>query len=147
MVADGVEIFVGGKQDATFGPVVLVGLGGVYVEAIGDVALRIAPVTSGEAWGMLDEIRGGRLLGGVRGEPPADREGLVAIIQRISRLLYDFPEIHELDVNPLKVLSTGNGCVAVDCRIVLTPGTGPIDANRRPNHPPLFSKGGERPVR
>jgi acyl-CoA synthetase (NDP forming) len=123
MVAHGVEIFVGGKQEPTFGPVVLVGLGGVYVEVLGDVALRVAPVTSREARGMLDEIRGGRLLGGVRGEPPADREGLAAMIQRISQLLYDLPEIHELDVNPLKVLSAGNGCVAVDCRIVLTPGT------------------------
>jgi acetyltransferase len=123
MVARGLEIFVGGKQDPTFGPVVLVGLGGVYVEVLEDVALRVAPVTSREASGMLDEIRGRRLLEGVRGEPPADRERLVGVIQRISHLLYDLPEIQELDVNPLKVLSAGNGCVAVDCRIVLSPET------------------------
>jgi acetyltransferase len=133
MVAHGLEIFVGGKQDPTFGPVVLVGLGGVYVEVLGDVALRVAPVTQREARGMLDEIRGGRLLGGSRGEPPADREGLVAIIQRISQLLYDLPEIRELDVNPLKVLSAGNGCMAVDGRIVLDPETAPTRANKRPN--------------
>ncbi len=140
MVAHGLEIFVGGKQDPAFGPVVLVGLGGVYVEVFGDVALGIAPVTPREARRMLDEIRGGRLLGGIRGEPPADREGLVAIIQRISQLVYDLPEIQELDVNPLKVLSAGNGCVAVDCRIVLAPGTAPTNAKERPNSPP-FSKG------
>jgi acyl-CoA synthetase (NDP forming) len=123
MVTHGLEIFVGGKRDPTFGPVVLVGLGGVYVEALGDVALRVAPVTSREARGMLDEIRGWRLLGGFRGEPPADREGLATIIQRISQLLYDLPEIRELDINPVKVLAADRGCVAVDCRIVLAPET------------------------
>ena len=121
MVAEGLEIFVGGRQDPAFGPVVLLGLGGVYVEVLGDVALRVAPITPAEAWGLIDEIRGGRLLKGVRGQAPADREALVAVITRMSQLLCDLPEIGEIDVNPVKVLSPGRGCVAVDCRIVLAP--------------------------
>jgi len=121
MVVEGLEIFVGGRQDPTFGPVVLLGLGGVYVEVLGDVALRVAPITPAEAWGMIDEIRGGRLLKGVRGQAPADREAVVAVIMRMSQLLCDLPEIGELDVNPVKVLSAGRGCVAVDCRMILTP--------------------------
>ena len=124
MVVDGLEIFVGGRQDPTFGPVVLLGLGGVYVEVLGDVALRVAPIRLAQAWEMIDEIRGGGLLKGVRRQAPADREALVAIIMRMSQLLCDFPEIEEIDVNPAKVLSAGRGCVAVDCRIVLTPAVG-----------------------
>jgi acetyltransferase len=121
MVAEGVEIFVGGRQDPTFGPVVLLGLGGVFVEVLGDVALRVAPVPDGEARGMINEIRGSRLLEGVRGQPAADREALAAIVTRMSQLLCDFPEVGEIDVNPVKVLAAGRGCVAVDCRIVLSP--------------------------
>jgi acetyltransferase len=121
MVVEGLEIFVGGRQDPTFGPVVLLGLGGVYVEVLGDVALRVAPITPAEAWEMIDEIRGSGLLRGVRGQGPADRDALVAVVTRISQLLCDLPEIGEIDVNPVKVLSVGRGCVAVDCRIVLTP--------------------------
>jgi acyl-CoA synthetase (NDP forming) len=119
MVVEGLEIFVGGRQDPTFGPVVLLGLGGIYVEVLGDVALRVAPISPAEAWEMIDEIRGGRLLEGVRGGAPADREAVVAVIMRLSQLLCDFPEIGEIDVNPVKVLFAGRGCVAVDCRIVL----------------------------
>jgi acyl-CoA synthetase (NDP forming) len=119
MVVEGLEIFVGGRQDPTFGPVVLLGLGGIYVEVLGDVALRVVPLSPAEAWEMIDEIRGGRLLKGVRGQAPADRDAVVALIMRLSQLLWDFPEIGEIDVNPVKVLPAGRGCVAVDCRIVL----------------------------
>jgi len=120
MVAAGHEVFVGGKQDSVFGPVVLVGLGGVYVEIFGDVALRVAPVSAAEARKMFTEIHGGKLLEGVRGEQPVDLEMLVEITQRISQLICDLPEIQELDLNPLKVLPRGQGCLAVDCRMVLT---------------------------
>ncbi len=119
MVPGGHEVFVGGKQDPTFGPVVLAGLGGVYVEVFGDVALRVAPVASLEARKMFAEIRGSQLLQGVRGQPPADLESLIEIVQRISQLVCHLPQIQELDVNPLKVLPEGQGCLAVDCRIVL----------------------------
>jgi acetyltransferase len=119
MVFEGYEVFVGGQQDPLFGPVVLVGLGGVYVEVFGDVALRVAPVSATEARKMLAEIRGSRLLEGVRGQPPADLETLIDTIQRVSQLICDLPQIQELDLNPIKVLPKGQGCVVVDCRMVL----------------------------
>jgi acetyltransferase len=120
MVSKGHELIVGGKQDQIFGPVVLSGLGGVYVEIFGDVALRIAPVAANEAREMFTEIRGGQLLHGVRGQPPADLEALIQVTQRISQLICDLPQIQELDINPLKVLPMGQGCLAVDCRIILS---------------------------
>jgi acetyltransferase len=119
MIPGGHEVFVGGKQDPSFGPVVLSGLGGVYVEVFGDVALRVAPVAASEARRMFAEIRGSQLLQGVRGQPPADLESLIEIIQRISQLVCDVVQIKELDINPLKVLPKGQGCLTVDCRIVL----------------------------
>lgn len=122
MAAEGHEVFVGGKQDPAFGPVVLAGLGGVYVEVFGDVAHRVAPVSAIEAKKMLAEIRGSRLLEGLRGQPPADLEPLIEIIQRISQLICDLPQIQELDLNPIKILPRGHGCLAVDCRMVLAEG-------------------------
>jgi acetyltransferase len=119
MISEGYEVFVGGKQDSTFGPTVLVGLGGVYVEVFGDVALRLAPVSEGEARKMFAEIRGGKLLEGVRGQPPADLAALASVSQRISQLVCDLPQIKELDLNPIKVLPQGQGCLVVDCRMVL----------------------------
>jgi acetyltransferase len=119
MISEGYEVFVGGKQDPTFGPTVLGGLGGVYVEVFGDVTLRLAPVSEVEARKMFAEIRGGKLLEGVRGQPPADLEALARVSQRISQLVCDLPQIKELDLNPIKVLPQGQGCLVVDCRMVL----------------------------
>lgn len=119
MVAGGQEIFVGGKRDPNFGPLVLFGLGGVHVEILGDVTLRVAPVAAEEARNMISDIRGARLLEGVRGQPPADQDALVRVIQLISQLVCDLPQIREMDVNPLKLLQAGDGCMAVDCRMVL----------------------------
>jgi acetyltransferase len=119
MISEGYEVLVGGKQDSTFGPTVLVGLGGVYVEVFGDVTLRVAPVSEGEARKMFAEIRGGKLLEGVRGQPPADLDTLARVSQRISQLVCDLPQIKELDLNPIKVLPQGQGCLVVDCRMVL----------------------------
>jgi acetyltransferase len=120
MVVQGHEVFVGGKQDPIFGPVILAGMGGVYVEVFGDVAHRVAPVSAAEVQSMLAEIRGSQLLQGVRGEPPADLETLIAIIQRVSQLMCDLPHIQELDLNPIKILPEGQGCFVVDCRMVLS---------------------------
>ncbi|MFP3871237.1 MAG: acetate--CoA ligase family protein, partial [Syntrophobacteria bacterium] len=120
MIPEGHEVFVGGKQDLSFGPVVLFGLGGIYVEALGDIALRIAPVSKAEARKMLTEIRGARILQGVRGQPPADLESVVEVIQRISQIMCDLPLIEELDINPLKLLPPGQGCRVVDCRMVVS---------------------------
>ena len=119
MVSAGHEVFIGAKQDPVFGPVILTGLGGIYVEIFGDVALRVAPVSAAEAQKMFAEIHGGKLLEGVRGEKPTDMETLVDITQRISQLICDLPQIQELDLNPLKALPRGQGCLVVDCRMVL----------------------------
>jgi len=119
MVSQGYEVFVGAKQDPVFGPIILAGLGGVYVEIFGDVTHRVAPVSAAEARRMFGEIHGSQLLKGVRGEPPGDLEAAINIVQRISQLVCDLPQIQELDLNPLKVLPRGEGCLVVDCRMVL----------------------------
>jgi len=120
MVSEGYEVFVGAKQDPVFGPIILAGLGGVYVEVFGDVTLRVAPVSAAEARKMFGEIRGSQLLKGVRGQQPGDLEALINIVQRISQLVCDLPQIQELDLNPIKVLPKGQGCLVVDCRMVLS---------------------------
>jgi acetyltransferase len=120
MVSEGYEVFVGAKQDPVFGPVILAGLGGVYVEVFGDVALRVAPVSAAEAQKMFAEIRGNQILKGVRGQPPGDLDALIDTVQRISQLVCDLPQIRELDLNPIKVLPRGQGCLVVDCRMVIS---------------------------
>jgi len=117
MVPRGVEMFLGATRDATFGPVVAFGTGGVALELWNDVVLRLAPVTDAEADRMLGAIRGRRLFDGFRGGPRADRDALAAAIQRVSRLIESVPEIVELDLNPLVALEPGQGVVAVDARV------------------------------
>jgi acyl-CoA synthetase (NDP forming) len=115
-VAPGVELIVGCRRDETFGPVVLVGLGGVWVEVLQDVALRLAPVGVADARAMLDELRGAAVLHGLRGRPPVDRDALADIIVRVSRLAREQPEVRELDLNP--VIAGPDGVLAVDARVV-----------------------------
>jgi acetyl coenzyme A synthetase (ADP forming)-like protein len=117
MVPAGVETFVGVTQDPSFGPLLGFGLGGINVELWRDVVFRIHPVTSVDAWEMLGEIRGVKLLDGFRGTPPADRAALADALLRVSRMVGDLPEIRELDVNPLVALPPGQGVVALDARI------------------------------
>jgi acetyltransferase len=119
MVSGGREVLVGMSRDPQFGPLVAFGLGGIYVEALKDVAFRVAPFSRQEAEEMIREIRSYPLLEGVRGEPPADHEAMVDALLRISRLVTDFPEIVELDINPLMVFEEGRGAVAIDMRLVL----------------------------
>jgi acyl-CoA synthetase (NDP forming) len=119
MVSGGREVLVGMSRDPQFGPLVAFGLGGIYVEALKDVAFRVAPFSRQEAEEMIREIRSYPLLEGVRGEPPADHEAMVDALIRISRLVTDFPEIVELDINPLMVFEEGRGAVAIDMRLVL----------------------------
>jgi acetyltransferase len=119
MVTEGREILVGMNRDPQFGPLVAFGLGGIYVEALKDVAFRIAPFSREEAQEMIHEIRSYPLLAGVRGEAPADHEAMVDALMRISQLVTDFPEIVELDINPLTVFEEGQGAVAIDMRLVL----------------------------
>ncbi len=117
MVSGGQEVILGGKRDPSFGPVVMFGLGGIYVEVFDDVAFRVAPLTREDAEEMISEVKGSRLLQGIRGEKPSDVEAVVDCLLRLSQLLQDFSSIAEVDINPLIVLE--KGAVAVDARIVL----------------------------
>jgi acetyltransferase len=120
MATEGLEWFVGGRQDGHFGAVVVVGLGGIYVEIFREPALRIAPIERQEASALIDDCRGAALLRGVRGEPARDREALAELIERTSWLLADFPEIGELDLNPVRVYPSGSGVCALDWRMLKT---------------------------
>jgi acetyltransferase len=117
MIPGGQEVILGGKRDPSFGPVVMFGLGGIYVEVFDDVAFRVAPLTRKDAKEMIAEVKGSRLLQGIRGEKPSDVEAVVDCLLRLSQLLQDFPAIAEVDINPLIVLE--KGAVAVDARMVL----------------------------
>ncbi len=117
----GLEWLVGGRQDPNFGPVLVVGLGGIYVEVFKETALRVAPIDYEEANRMVDECRGALLLRGVRGQLPLDRQALLEVIIRVSWLLNDFPEIRELDLNPVRVFQAG--CLALDWRAQLALGS------------------------
>jgi len=111
----GRETIVGMTYDPKFGPVLMFGLGGVYVEALQDVVFRVHPVSDLDALDMVRSIRGHKLLEGVRGEPPADRAALIESIQRVSQLVGEHDSIRELDINPL--LATEKGVLAVDARV------------------------------
>jgi acetyltransferase len=117
MVPRGKEVILGMAKDPDFGPMLMFGLGGIYVEVLKDVAFRIAPIDRREATSMISEIRAYQLLRGVRGEDPADIQAILDSLLKLSQLVTDFPEIIEMDINPLMVMSTGQGAVAVDCRI------------------------------
>jgi len=119
MVKGGREVIIGVNRDPQFGPLIMFGLGGIYVEALKDVSFRVAPFSPREADEMIREIRAYRLLEGVRGEAPADHMAMVDALLRISQLVSDFPEILELDINPLMVFEEGRGAMAIDMRLVL----------------------------
>jgi acyl-CoA synthetase (NDP forming) len=117
MFAGGRELILGGKRDPSFGPVIMFGLGGVYVEVFGDVAFRLAPLSREDAEEMIFEVQGSRLLRGVRGEPPADVDAVVEALLALSRLMVECPEVAEIDVNPLLVFE--QGVAGVDARAVV----------------------------
>ncbi|WP_329205683.1 acetate--CoA ligase family protein [Streptomyces sp. NBC_00683] len=118
LVPPGQEVIIGAVTDPTFGKVVAFGLGGVLVEVLKDITFRLAPVTADEAQSMLDSIGAAEILRGVRGAPPVDRWALAEQIRRVSRLVTDFPEIAEVDLNP--VIASPDGAIAADIRILLT---------------------------
>lgn len=122
MIKNGKEIILGMKRDRLFGPVLMFGLGGVYVEAMKDVSFRIAPLRELTAHRMIREIRGYKILEGYRGEPRSDVEEIEECLKRLSQLSLDFPEIEELDINPLMVLREGEAALIVDARIILREG-------------------------
>ena len=115
----GVETICGVSRDPVFGPVVMFGLGGVFVEVMRDVAFRLAPFDEREALSMLSEIRGAALLEGARGQPPADVRALAGVLAKVSRFAYaNRDAIAEIDINPLVVMPEGKGALALDGLIV-----------------------------
>jgi len=119
MIPQGKEVILGITRDIQFGPMIMFGLGGIYVEVLKDVAFRIAPLSVEEADAMIREIRAFPLLRGVRGEAPTDIKGIREALLRLSQLAMDFPEIIEGDINPLLVCPEGQGAVAVDARMTI----------------------------
>ena len=119
MVRGGKELIIGSKLEPGFGPVIMLGMGGIYVEVLKDVTFKLAPITGREADDMIASIKTQKLLQGVRGEKPSDTAKLAECIQRLSQLVSDFGEIKELDMNPVLVLERGRGCRILDVRIGL----------------------------
>jgi acetyltransferase len=119
MAPKGREVIVGVNRDPQFGPVIMFGLGGVYVEVLRDVTFRVAPLTLEEARDMIGKIRAARILQAFRGEPAADVHALAECLTRIGQLAVDFPRLTECDLNPLRVYPEGEGVMAVDVRFGL----------------------------
>src|SRR5579863_801788 len=117
MLTGGQEVIIGAVTDPAFGKLVAFGLGGVLVEVLKDITFRLAPATHADALSMLDGIAAAQILKGVRGAPPVDREALATMIVNVSQLVADFPEIAELDLNP--VFATPKSATAADVRVVL----------------------------
>ncbi len=117
MLTGGQEVIVGAVTDGSFGKLVAFGLGGVLVEVLKDVTFRLAPATREDALSMLDGIQAAEMLKGVRGSEPVNRDALADLIEKVSRLVSDFPEISEMDLNP--VFATAKGAIAADVRIVV----------------------------
>ena len=120
-IQEGKEVLVGVQRDPHFGPILAFGLGGIYVEVLRDVTFRLAPVRPLAALNMVQSVRAFPLLRGVRGEPPSDIEGLTEVIERVSQLAMEVPDVQELDINPLIVLPDRQGAIAADARVVLAP--------------------------
>jgi acetate---CoA ligase (ADP-forming) len=116
-VSDGVELIVGTKRDPRFGPVTLVGMGGLYAEVLEDVAVALAPVSDRDAEGLIHSLRGAPLLTGARGRPALDITAAAKAAAAVSRLAAEHPEIQEVEVNPLLVLP--EGALGLDARVVL----------------------------
>jgi len=129
MLGRGQEVIIGAVTDPAFGKLVAFGLGGVLVEVLKDITFRLAPASEQEAFSMLDSIAAAEILRGVRGAPPVDRTALADMIGRVSALVADFPEISELDLNP--VFATERGATAADVRVVLN--FNPPPARYRPD--------------
>jgi acetyl-CoA synthetase (ADP-forming) len=116
-VVKGVEVVIGALRNEQFGPVVMFGMGGIYVEVFKDVSFRLAPLDTAEALRQIKETKVYQLLQGVRGEPPCDLEHLAELIVSTGQLISSYPELKELDLNP--VFCYPDGCTAVDARLVL----------------------------
>ncbi len=121
MAVPGLELIVGARRDRTFGPVVMAGLGGVYVEVLRDVVFAAAPLSDREAFAMLQQLRCFPLLLGVRGEDRKDVEALVEVLRKLGEIVAHCESIADIEINPLFVYDEGEGVLAVDARILLSP--------------------------
>ncbi len=119
MLREGQELILGGKRDGVFGPVVLFGLGGIFVETLGDVTWRVAPINREEAGRMIDQIKGRKILSGIRGAKPSDTDAIGEFLVRLSQMMMDIPLIREIDINPVVVYGKGEGALAVDARVII----------------------------
>jgi acetate---CoA ligase (ADP-forming) len=120
MGGEGAKSFSGLTRDRQFGPMLMFGLGGIFVEVLKDVAFHLAPITAGEALQMLKLTRSYGLLKGARGQKPADMDAIAVALQRISQLATDYPAITELDINPFIVGEVGTEAYAADARMTLS---------------------------
>jgi len=125
-VRGGKEVLIGLQRDPGFGPIIVFGLGGIYVEVLRDVTFRLAPIRPLSARHMIESVKAFPLLRGVRGEAPSDIDALAEAIERVSQLSIQLPEVAEMDLNPMIVRGVGSGVVAVDVRVVLAPPSIPV---------------------
>lgn len=116
-VGEGYDMFIGGKRDPSFGPVVFFGYGGIYIEVFGDTASVLCPSDTREIAAKVRKLKSCRILEGTRGKGAGDIPGYVAMIERVTHLLHQCPQIVELDINPVRVLSDGAGVIALDARV------------------------------
>lgn len=119
MVPQDLEVIVGGTRDPVFGPVVMFGLGGVFVEVLKDVSLRIVPLTEYDAEEMISEIKSAKILQGYRGTPPRDIKALINIILKVSKVMESVEEVTDIDLNPIMVFPEGKGAKIADARILI----------------------------
>lgn len=119
-IAGGTEVIIGASRDPSFGPTVMFGLGGIYVEVLKDIIFRVAPLTRREAREMVSGIRSAALLRGVRGEPKKDIRALAEALYRVGAFAAKMEEISELDINPLRVMPQGEGCLVLDARMTIS---------------------------
>jgi acetyltransferase len=122
----GREVILGMTRDPAFGPMLMFGLGGIFVEVMKDVTFYLAPITAEEAMQMLKNTRSYALLQGARGQAPVDMEAIATSLQRISQLVTDYPQIQELDINPYIVGEVGSLAYVADARLTLA-GTSPAE--------------------
>ena len=119
MAPGGQEVILGLSRYPTFGPLLMFGLGGVFVEVFQDVVFRLAPIGRNEARRMIRKIKGYKLLHGFRGKPMCDEDMLERLLVGLSDMAINHPQISELDINPLLVHEKGQGATVADCRIIL----------------------------
>lgn len=136
MAPAGRDLIVGARLDGNFGHVVLVGMGGIFVEVFRDTAMRIAPFDAATVDDMFRELRIYPILTGARGQEPADLAALADVVLAVTRLVTDFPEIVEMDLNPVRVFEAGQGCLVLDARIALA-GTAASDGREQEQERPV----------